>query len=88
MVEDGGKFRNYLLFPFDSLRRFEMYSIEVDCGGELAAEAHPQGTEEFIAVFSGEISIDIGGENFAVADIIMRVVDGFRFLYKATDSQR
>ncbi len=67
LVEDGGKFRNYPLFPFDSLRRFEMYSIEVDCGGELAAEAHPQGTEEFIAVFSGEITITIGGENFAVA---------------------
>jgi transcriptional regulator with XRE-family HTH domain len=67
LVEDGGKFRNYPLFPFDSLRRFEMYSIEVDCGGELASEAHPQGTEEFIAIFSGEITIDIGGENFAVA---------------------
>lgn len=66
LVEDDGKFRNYPVFPFDSARRFEMYSVEIDGGGHLEAEAHPQGTEEFFTVFSGEVTIDVNDEEFLV----------------------
>jgi len=66
LVEDNGKFRNFPVFPFDSTRRFEMYSLEIDSGGHLNAEAHPQGTQEFITVFSGEVNININNENFVV----------------------
>lgn len=65
-VEDGGKFRNFPVFPFDSVRRFEMYSLEIDGGGYLSAEAHPKGTQEFITVFSGEVSISVCSESFIV----------------------
>jgi transcriptional regulator with XRE-family HTH domain len=51
LIEDDGRFRNFPVFPFDSTRRFEMYSLEIDEGGCLNAEAHPQGTQEFITVF-------------------------------------
>lgn len=66
LVEDNGKIRNFPVFPYDSTRRFEMYSLEIDSGGKLDAEAHPQGTEEFITVFSGGITISINNENFIV----------------------
>lgn len=66
LIEDDGRLRNYPVFPFDSTRRFEMYSLEIDCGGHLSAEAHPQGTQEFITVFSGEMTIIINNENFVV----------------------
>lgn len=64
IVED--KVRNFPVFPFDSTRRFEMYTIEIDGGGYLKAEAHPQGTQEFITVFSGEVIISIKSEYFII----------------------
>lgn len=67
LSEDNGRFRNYPVFPFDSTRRFEMYSLEIDGGGNLSAEAHPQGTQEFITVFSGELTIQVNGEDYSVA---------------------
>ncbi|MGD9570132.1 MAG: helix-turn-helix domain-containing protein [Sedimentibacter sp.] len=66
LVEDNGKFKNFPIFPFDSKRRFEMYSLEIEEAGHLNAEAHPQGTQEFITVFSGEVSININNENYIV----------------------
>lgn len=54
---DEGRYRNYLLFPMADGRRFEVLYIEIDAGGSLEADAHPQGTEEFITVFSGTLRI-------------------------------
>lgn len=66
LIEDEGRFRNFPVFPFDNTRRFEMYSLEIDAGGKLEAEAHPLGTQEFITVFSGEAAISLNGENYIV----------------------
>jgi len=66
LIEDNGKFRNFPMFSFDSTRRFEMYSLEIDGGGYLEAEAHPHGTQEFITVFCGEVTITVNGEDFVV----------------------
>ncbi|HEY5584598.1 MAG TPA: XRE family transcriptional regulator [Ruminiclostridium sp.] len=66
LVEDKGKIRNFPVFPFDSTRRFEMYSLEIDESGYLSSEAHPEGTQEFITIFFGEVTISIGSEYFVV----------------------
>ena len=66
LIEDGGKFRNYPVFPFDALRRFEMYYIEIDPDGHLEAEPHPDGTQEFITVFSGRLAVTAGDEQMLV----------------------
>lgn len=66
LVEDDGKFRNFPVFPFDSERRFEMYLLEIEGGSHLNAEAHPQGTQEFITVFSGEVTVSINNQDFIV----------------------
>ncbi|MDO7788288.1 helix-turn-helix domain-containing protein [Desulforamulus aquiferis] len=68
LVEDNGKLRNFPIFPFDSTRRFEMYTLEIDGGGLLNAEAHPQGTQEFITVFFGEVVITVNGEDFVITE--------------------
>jgi len=65
-IDDQGKVRNFPVFPFDSSRRFEMYLLELEGGGYLEAEAHPKGTQEFITVFSGEITIAVDNAEFAV----------------------
>lgn len=74
LVENNGNFRNYPIFPFDETRRFETYSIELDKGGHLDADPHPHGTQEFITVFSGELTLKINGEVY-----IVRTGDSIRF---------
>lgn len=66
LLEDGGRYRNYPLFPFNDTRRFEMYMLEIDAGGQLKAEAHPQGTQEFITLFTGKIAVEVNGEKYIV----------------------
>lgn len=60
ITEDGGRTRNYPLYGFDATRRFEMYMLELDPGSRLEAQAHPEGTEEFITVFSGALQVRVG----------------------------
>lgn len=66
LVEDNGKVRIYPYFPYEDGRRFEMYSLEMEHGGYLSAEAHIEGTEEFITVFEGELTIRVDNEEYTV----------------------
>jgi transcriptional regulator with XRE-family HTH domain len=63
-LDDGGRFRNYPVVPFDSLRRFELFSIEIDPGGRRESEPHPAGAQEFITIFSGALTVTVNGEDF------------------------
>jgi transcriptional regulator with XRE-family HTH domain len=64
LQEDGGRYRLYPLFPIEAGRRFEVYTIEIDPGGSLRAEAHPDGTQEFLTVFSGELTVTVGEQEY------------------------
>ena len=66
LLEDAGRYRNFPLFPFDSARRFEMYLIEIEPGGRLAAQPHPPGTQEFLALFAGEVTVRAGAQTLRV----------------------
>lgn len=74
LVESAGLVRNYPVFPFDAERGFEMYSVEIDPGGYLQADAHSAGTEEFITVQAGSLSLRVGDEEHALG-----VGDSVRF---------
>lgn len=62
LLEDEGHFRNYPLFPYEDSLGFEIYYLELDPGAFMQAHAHPEGTQEFITVFAGEIEICLNGE--------------------------
>lgn len=68
MVEDSGRYRVYPFFPYEDGRRFEAYMIEIDKGGYLSAEAHGDGTQEFITVYSGEVTIRVGDDEYIVPE--------------------
>ncbi|KGL42056.1 DNA-binding protein [Listeria newyorkensis] len=68
LIADDGKCRNYPMFTFDSERRFETYYLEIDPDGRLESTPHPDGTEEFITVFSGELVIATNGEELKAKD--------------------
>ncbi len=54
-----GKYLNYPVFCFDEQHAFEVYRIAILVGGTLEAKAHLIGTEEYITVFSGSISVQV-----------------------------
>ncbi|AVX30035.1 transcriptional regulator, XRE family with cupin sensor [Carboxydocella thermautotrophica] len=74
LVEDNGKYYLYPYFPYEEGRRFEIYGIEIKKGGSLQAEPHGQGTQEFITVFSGELTIQVG-----LKEYVVRTGDAIRF---------
>lgn len=68
LVEDNGKYKVYPFFPYESERQFEMYTVEIEKGGYLSADSHGEGTEEFITVFDGELTIRVNNEEFTVKE--------------------
>jgi transcriptional regulator with XRE-family HTH domain len=66
LVEDSGKYKLYPFFPYEEGRRFEVYSIDIEKDGKLSAEAHREGTEEFITVFQGEVTVMLNDEEYVV----------------------
>ncbi|MFT8320863.1 MAG: XRE family transcriptional regulator [Bacillus sp. (in: firmicutes)] len=67
LTEDNGKYRVYPYFPFQDDRRFEVYSVEIDIDGFLSAGAHREGTEEFITVFDGELTVQVNNKDYTVS---------------------
>jgi len=64
LVEDNGKYLLYPYFPIEEGRRFEVYGVEIEKGGYLSAEAHPPGTQEFLTVFAGELTVRVSNQEF------------------------
>ncbi len=50
--------------------------IEIDAGGYLSADPHPEGAQEFILVFQGEITIRVNDKEYLI-------VEGDSFHFKA-----
>ena len=66
LSEDNGRYRVYPCFPFHENRRFEIYSVEIEKEGELQSESHKNGTEEFITVYEGELTIRVSEGEFTL----------------------
>ena len=64
LEEDGGRYRNYPVFPFDEERGFETYRIVILPGGSLEAQPHLPGSEESVTVFAGEVEIGLPEETY------------------------
>jgi transcriptional regulator with XRE-family HTH domain len=66
LLEDGGKVKNYSLFPDDEGRRFAVYYLELDPGSYWESEPHLRGTTEFITIFAGKIELYADKQTFAI----------------------
>lgn len=66
LLEDGGKVKNYSIFPDNENRRFAVYYLELDAGSYWKSEPHLKGTTEFITIFTGKIEIYSDGQRFIV----------------------
>lgn len=72
--EDGGRVRNYSIFPDGENRHFAVYYMELEPGSSWTSEPHIKGTVEFITVFSGTLEVRAGGSSF-----ILSGTDSLRF---------
>lgn len=66
LIEDDGRYKLYPFFPYEDGRRFEMYSIDIEEGGHLNAEAHREATEEFLIVFQGKVIVRVNDEEYII----------------------
>jgi len=66
LIEDGGQFRNYPIVHFDPEKRFEIYLIEVDAGGNLKSTPHAVGTQEYVIVTEGQLKVSVSGNSYTL----------------------
>lgn len=66
LLEDGGKVKNYSIFPDNENRRFAVYYLELDAESYWESEPHLKGTTEFITIFMGKIEIYSDRQRFIV----------------------
>lgn len=59
MVEDDGRYIDYLTVPFDDKRLFECHQVIIQTGGSLNALPHLKGAEEYLTLFSGELEVTV-----------------------------
>lgn len=71
---DEGRCRTYPLFPFEPEHGIEVYLSEIEPGGHLHAEPHPDETTETIILSAGFLTISVGDGEHA-----LRPGDAFRF---------
>lgn len=68
ILEDGGKVKNYAVFPDDANRRFAVYYVEIEEGAYWNSEPHGKGSSEFMTVLKGQITVRFGEEEFTVKE--------------------
>ncbi len=68
IIGDNHRYRVYPIFPFDEEKRFEIYTIELESGAILKAEGHGGGTEEYINVFNGELTLTVGSDKYVIGE--------------------
>lgn len=66
LLEDGGKVKNYSIFPDDENRRFAVYYLELDKNSYWKSEPHLKGTIEFITICEGKIEICADNQTFTL----------------------
>jgi transcriptional regulator with XRE-family HTH domain len=64
--EDGGRYKIYPYFNFESGRNFELFKIVITPGGKLTSESHSRGTMELVIVFRGTLTLEVAGKVYGL----------------------
>jgi transcriptional regulator with XRE-family HTH domain len=66
ILGDRGRFRIYPVFAFDEEKRFEILDIELDPEAYSVSEPHEAGTEEYVLVHQGELTLELEKEEYRI----------------------
>jgi transcriptional regulator with XRE-family HTH domain len=83
ILEDNGLMKIYPQFFFDSMRGFEMFTLELEPGCNHTSEPHDVGVEEYISVIEGKVEIVVGEDIY-----ILNKGDAIRYLANKTHIYR
>lgn len=64
-TQDG--FRLYPVFPFEDGRDFEIFDLEIDSGTKFESGPHKPGTEEYLLVYQGTLSLTVDQKHYEVS---------------------
>lgn len=64
-VEDA--YKNYVYFPYEKERPFEIYDIEIIPGKDYPCSSHGENTQEYLIVTEGELFLEAGGEEYTLS---------------------
>lgn len=88
VLENGGKVKNYALFPDSGERRFSVYCLRAEPNSAWASEPHLRDTEEFITVFSGVLEVRVGERSFTLtAGDSLRFAADVPHAYRSTGTE-
>lgn len=66
LLNNNGLMRIYPVFPYESSKNFEILFMEMDSEACSPSQAHTAGTEEYVIVFEGAVSITIDQEEYVI----------------------
>ncbi len=66
LTNDSDAFKLYPVFPFEPGRNFEILHIEMQPGAESASLPHEAGTEEFVLVYDGQMTLQVGEKTYVI----------------------
>lgn len=59
-----GKCRIFCYYPVSPLRGYEVFSLEMEAGGEYVSPGHPQDSREYVIVSSGSLQVTVGEQAY------------------------
>jgi transcriptional regulator with XRE-family HTH domain len=62
----SGKVRVHKLMP-DAVRGIEIDKVEIEGGSSMGGRPHVQGSKEYLMTLTGEVTVSVDGEDYAVA---------------------
>ncbi|GAA0314221.1 helix-turn-helix domain-containing protein [Bacillus carboniphilus] len=62
VIENDGKYKVYSIFPFDPIKKFEVFWIDLLPGCLHESEEHHEGVEELITVSRGTLTVSMAGK--------------------------
>jgi len=90
---DEGRVLFHILSPLSMAEKLELYTLNLKKDGVLDSKSHAQGTEEFITVINGKVSVEVNSKNAVLNEgdtihfhadvdhIIRNISDKESFLY-------
>ena len=66
LMEDNNRMKLYPIFPFDSKRDLEIFTIELEPGCNHVSTPHNDDVEEYVLVTEGKLELVIDGKSFVL----------------------
>ena len=63
-LEDSDQYKVFPFFPFDPIKKFEIFHVEILPYTKHESEAHNEGVEEYIIVVDGTLELTVDGSTY------------------------